>query len=115
MARRRVAAETTAECRLPTPSTEECFEKIAKPSSAEFEFHTAVAAGAPKTAPGSAAPPIGRRLKPTRLIPIGAETIVFRTFFRVAQDLVRFIDLLELLLCRSFFLWLGEIWMVFSR
>jgi hypothetical protein len=53
-----------------------------------------------------------RRLK-TALLPVGAVVIILLAFLRIAQDLIGFIYLLELLLSR--FLVLSGIRMIFAR
>src|SRR4029077_6541318 len=79
------ALPESPEGRPTTTSSEECLEKIAEPGTAELKFDTAIFPTARvKSAAGLPATPLRRRLKPTRLIPILAQLIVFPALFRIA-------------------------------
>jgi hypothetical protein len=98
-----------------TPA-EERLEEIAEPGAAELKLNaTAIAAAEGVTSPAPAAlSPARRRLEATaRLVPIGAKLIVFLALLGVAQDFVRFIDLLKLFL--RAFLVLCDVGMVLAR
>src|SRR5207244_6170410 len=89
------ALSEPAEGRPTTTAPEECFEKIAEPGPAELKFDTTVFAAAPAESAGLPAAPLRRRLKPTWLIPILAQLIVFPALLRIAYDFVGLVDLLK--------------------
>src|SRR5205823_8221021 len=95
----RRASPESAECGTTAAAAKECFEEIAESSSAELKFHTAaIATPLIKSAAWLLALPLRRRLETARPVPIRAELVVFLSLFRVAQNLVRFVDLLKFLL-----------------
>src|SRR5205814_3190190 len=101
---RRTSAEP-AESRSASAAAEKRLEEIAKPGSAKFKFDPPIGASVLiKSAARLLCAPSRRRLKSAWLIPIRAKLIVFLSFFRVAQDLIRLIDLLELFLGSRFVL-----------
>src|SRR5882724_3764739 len=93
---RRASAEP-AECGTTSPAAKKRFEEIAEPSSAELELNPAAAIAAPliKPAAGLLALPLRRRLETAGPVPIRTELIVFLPLFRIAQNFVRLVDLLE--------------------
>ena len=107
------SAEST-ECRAAAAAAEKSFEKIAEPSPTEFKLHAAATVTTPliKSSTGLTAP-LRRRLESARLVPVGAELIVFLALLRVAQDFVGFIDLLKFFF-GGFFV-LGDVRMIFPR
>src|SRR5207302_633941 len=94
-------------------ATEKCLEEIAEPGPAKLELNPAVVAGAIESSSRLLRSPSGRRLKSPGLVPIRAELIVLLTLVRIAQHLVRFVDLLKLFLGGLFIL--RHIGMIFSR
>src|SRR5206468_10294751 len=93
----RSASAEPAECGTTAPAAKKRFEEIAEPSSAELELNPAAAIAAPliKSATGLLALPLRRRLETAGPVPIRAELIVFLPLFRIAQNFVRFVDLLK--------------------
>src|SRR2546423_13292926 len=87
----------TTETGLP-PASEKRLKKIAETRAAEFEVDpAAVACRMAAEAPAGLRVPSRRRLKSARLIPVGAQFVVFLPLFRIAQDLVSLINLLKFL------------------
>src|SRR5262249_8752780 len=87
-----------AECGATSSAAKKRFEEIAEPSSAKLEFNSAAAIAAPliKSASGLLlALPLRRRLKTAGPVPIRAELIILRPLFGIAQNFVRFVDLLK--------------------
>src|SRR5512132_1666394 len=93
----RRASAKPAECGTTASAAKKRFKEIAESSSAELELNSSAAIAAPliKSAGLLLALPLRRRLKTAGPIPIGAELIVFLPFLRIAQNLVRFVDLLK--------------------
>jgi hypothetical protein len=106
---------STAKTSRPASAAEKLLEEIAEASSAEFEFHAAAVPGAVATESATRLLriPSGRRLKSARLIPVRAQLVVFFSLLRIAEDLVGFIQLLELFFRRC--LVLIDVGMVFAR
>jgi len=109
---------TTAESAKRRPSTSSAkkrFEKIAEPGSPELELNAAAPIATPlvKSAAWLLTFPLGAWLKTAGPIPIGAELIVFFPLFRIAQNLVRFVDLLKLFFGGLFVL--GHVWVILAR
>src|SRR5437773_3368463 len=79
------APAESAESRAPAPAAEKRFEEIAETGAAEFKLHTAAAITAPliKSSAWLAAP-LRRRPETARLVPVGAELIVFLAHLRIA-------------------------------
>src|SRR2546421_6688199 len=74
-------------------AAEERFEEIAEARATEFKFNaTVVAAPLTKSAAWLLRSPARRRLKSSRLVPIGPELIVLLSLFRIAQDFVGLVD-----------------------
>ena len=105
------AAKTTA----PSAAAKELFEEIAEPGPAELEFHaTAITSGVAAESTARLLPaPSRRRLKPARLVPIRSQLVVFPALLGVAQDLIRFVELLEFFFRDR--LVLVDVGMVFAR
>lgn len=82
----KIIKATTALC-----SAEELLEEIAEAGAAEMEFIVAAIPGAPCVR-------CARRRREAARLPVGAELIVFSPFLGIAENLVRFVDLFELLL-----------------
>src|SRR5258708_24472418 len=93
----RGAPAEPAECGTTASSAKKRFEEIAEPGSAELELNSSAAIAAPliKPAAGLLALPLRRRLETTGPVPIRTELIVFLPLFRIAQNFVRLVDLLE--------------------
>src|SRR5258708_5195552 len=73
------------EGRSAAAAAEKRFKEIAEPRSAEFKFNSAVpAAPLIKSPAGLLRSPLRRRLKSARLVPIGAQLVVFLSLFRIA-------------------------------
>src|SRR4029077_13487652 len=89
------ASTTSAESRAAAAAAEKRFEEIAKSGAAELELNSAaVTAPLIRSAAGLTAP-LRWRLESARLVPIGAELIVFLALLRIAKDFVGFVDLLK--------------------
>src|SRR5438552_1156522 len=110
---RRLTPTESAKSGPATSATEKCLEEIAEPGSAKLELNPAVVAGAIESSSRLLPSPSGRRLKSPGLVPTRAELIVLLAFLRIAQHLVRFVDLLELFL--GGLLILRHVGMMFSR
>ena len=110
------APAESAESGTSASTAEKCFEEIAEAGAAEFKLHAAaISAVLIKSAAGrllKSTSPIRWWLKSTWLIPIRAELIVLLALFRIAQDFVRFIDLLKFFFGRFFVL--GDVGMIFA-
>src|SRR3954471_21370767 len=78
-----------------TAAAEELLEKIAETSATEMKLLPASRCTAPLT-PRSRS--TRRRIPATAILPVGSELVIFAALFRVTQDFVGFIDLLEFLL-----------------
>ena len=91
------ASAKSAERGATASAAKKRFEEIAEPGSAKLELNPAAAVAAPlrKSAAWLLALPLWRRLKTAGPVPIRAELIVFLPLFRIAQNLVRFVDLLK--------------------
>ena len=110
------ASAEPAECGTTAPAAEKRFEEIAEPGSAELELNSAAAIAAPliKSAAGLLlALPLRRRLETAGPVPIRAELIVFLPLFRIAQNFVRFVDLLKFFFGGLFVL--GHIGVILAR
>src|SRR5690348_9902227 len=105
------ASAKSAEGRAAATASEKRFEEIAEAGSVEFKLNASVVSTPLiKSTAGLLTSPIWRRLESSRLIPIRAELIIFFALLRVAQDFVRFVDLLEFFF-GGFFV-LGDIRMI---
>src|SRR6184192_2298257 len=102
----------SAESRAAAAAAEKRFEEIAESRPTKFKLHVAAAVTAPliKSATGLTAP-LRWRLESARLVPIGAELVVFLALLRIAQDFVGFVNLLKFFL--GGFLVLGHVGMIF--
>src|SRR5205823_14486269 len=88
----------SAKCRAAAAATEKRLEEVAESGPTELKLHaTAVAAPLIVSTFSRLRAPLWRRLETAGLIPIRAELIVLFPFLWIAQDLVRFVDLLEFL------------------
>ena len=84
--RRGLTSAKSSECRAAATAAEKRFEEIAESRSPELELDPAtIAAPLMKPTARLLRFPAGWRLEPARPIPIGAELIVFLTFFRIAR------------------------------
>ena len=82
-----LAPAKPAESGTATAAAEKCFEKVAESCSVELKLNSAtIAAPLMKSTAGllSLPLPVRRWLEAARAVPIGAELIVFFSFFRVA-------------------------------
>src|SRR5207244_12713496 len=95
------------------PAAKKRFEEIAEPGAAEFKRDAAAIAAKLIKSSARLTAPLRRRLESARLVPVGAQLIVFLAFVRIAQDFISFVDLLKFLL-GGFFV-LGDVGMVFAR
>src|SRR3954452_21885580 len=104
-----------AESRLPASTAKERLEEVAESGPAELELNAAVSSAERiRTAALLLSSPPGWRLEAAaRLVPVGAELIILLPLRWIAQDFVRFVDLLELLF--GAFLILRDIGMVLPR
>src|SRR5882724_9881317 len=110
----RLTSAKSAESRAAAAASEKGFEKVAESGTAELELNaTAIAAPLVISAFRWLWAPLWRRLESARSVPICAELIVFCTFLRVAQYLVRFVDLLKFFLSSR--LVLGDVGMMLAR
>src|SRR6266705_4833629 len=92
------ASAESAESRTTTPAAEKSFEEIAEPGASEFKLDAAAIAAPLIKSSARLTTPLRWRLETARLLPIGAELIVFLALLRIAQDFVGFIDLLKFFL-----------------
>src|SRR4029453_11225430 len=111
----RSASAESAECRTAAPAAKKCFEEVAESGSAELELDPAAAITTPLIKPTAwlLSFPLRRRLETARPVPIGAELIVFLSLFRIAENLVRLVDLLKFFLGGLFVL--GHVRVILAR
>src|SRR5256714_6737045 len=110
LAKRTAAAETCL-----AAAAEKRLEEIAETSPTEFEVNAAaIARRIPLEPAARLRAPARRRLKAAaRLVPICAQLVVFLPLFRITENFVGFVDLLELLFRRR--LVLVDVGMIFAR
>src|SRR6266446_4205723 len=113
--RRRSAPESSSpKCGVSAATAKKRFEEVAETGAVKFKFNTTISAAVTIiSAARLLRAPIGWRLEASGLIPIRAQLIVFLPLLRIAQYLIRFVDLFEFLL-GGFFV-LRHIRMVLAR
>src|SRR6266487_3065122 len=108
-----LTASESSKSRSAAASAEKRLEKIAEPGSAKFKLNSVIATPFIKSAAWLLPSPLRRRLKSSRLVPIGPQLIVFLSLFRIAQNFIRLVDLFELFFGGLFVL--RHIGMMFAR
>src|SRR5436305_13634354 len=111
----RTAPAEPTECGSAASAAKKRFEEIAEPSPTKLELDAAPSIASPliKSAAGLLTLPLRRGLETAWPVPIGPKLIIFRPLLRIAQDLVRFVDLLEFFFGNLFIL--GHIRVVLAR
>ncbi len=117
LGRHRSPAKTgaPAKSRFAATAAKKLLEEIAEPGAAKFKLHAFAVAAAVALKSATTAAASRRRRETARLIPIRAELIVLGAFFRIAQDLVGLVDLLEFLLRGGLLLRLHDVGMMNAR
>src|SRR5436305_674583 len=111
----RTAPAEPTECGSAASAAKKRFEEIAEASPIKLELDAAPALASPliRAAAGLLTLPLRPGLETAWPVPIGPKLIIFLPLLRIAQDLVRFIDLLKFFFGKLFIL--GHIRVVLAR